>query len=163
MKIVSVLAFVLAAVIVFPGSVAGQEQKASADGLGWMAGCWELNARGGAMVISEQWMKPAGGTLIGMSRTVSGGKTVAYEFIRIVTDAEGISYVAKPSSSKDETVFKIAKSSPTELVFENLAHDFPQRIIYRNGGTDSLNARIEGTKGGKLSGMDIPMKRVKCE
>lgn len=159
---VSILFAILLFVLV-PAGVYAQEQKASTEGLGWMAGCWELNARNGAMVISEQWMKPAGGTLIGMSRTVSGGKTVAWEFIRIVTDADGISYVARPQQNKEETVFKIAKWSPAELVFENLAHDFPQRIIYRNSGADSLSARIEGNKNGKLSGMDIPMKRVKCE
>ena len=143
--------------------LAAQDTKLGADDLKWMAGCWELTARNGAMIISEQWMKPAGGTLIGMSRTVSGGKTVAWEFVRIVTDAEGISYVAKPHQNKEETIFKIAKFSPAELVFENLAHDFPQRIIYRNSGADALFARIEGMKNGKLSGMDIPMKRVKCE
>ncbi len=143
----AVLSFVLV-----PVSAFGQEQKASTDGLGWMAGCWELTARNGTMVISEQWMKPAGGSLIGMSRTVSGGKTVAWEFIRIVTDADGISYVAKPQQNKDETVFKIAKFSPNELVFENPAHDFPQRIIYRNPGPDTLFARIEGMRNWKALG-----------
>lgn len=149
--------------VLLPFLAHAQDQKASTESLGWMAGCWEMSARGGAMVVSEQWMKPAGGTMIGMSRTVSGGKTVAWEFIRIVTDPEGISYVAKPHQNKEETAFKIAKWSATELVFENLAHDFPQRIIYRNGGPDSLFARIEGNRNGKLSGMDIPMRRVKCE
>jgi hypothetical protein len=155
--------FATITIALFPVGISAQEQKASTDRLDWMAGCWEFNTRNGAMVISEQWMKPAGGTLIGMSRTVSGGKTVGWEFIRIVTDADGISYIAKPHQSKDETIFKIAKWSATELIFENLAHDFPQRIIYRNAGADSLFARIEGTRSGKLSGMDIPMKRVKCE
>ena len=135
----------------------------STDNLSWMAGCWELTARNGAMVISEQWMKPGGGTLIGMSRTVNGDKTDSWEFLRIVADAKGLSYIAKPNTNKEETVFKLAKSSATELIFENPANDFPQRIIYRNAGPDSLFARIEGTNNGKLSGMDIPMKRVRCE
>ncbi len=152
-----------AAFVLIPLSAHAQEQKPAVESLGWMAGCWELNARNGAMIVSEQWMKPGGGTLIGMSRTVSGGKTVAWESIRIVTDADGISYIARPHQNKDETVFKIAKWSADELVFENPAHDFPQRIIYRNGGANSLFARIEGTRNGKSSGMDIPMKRVKCE
>jgi len=30
-------------------------------------------------------------------------------------------------------------------VWENLGHDFPQRIIYRKGDDSSLVARIEGT------------------
>lgn len=150
--------------IIFAVSIAANAQVAtSVDGFGWMAGCWEVNSRGGAMLISEQWMKPAGGSLIGMSRTVRNGKTAAFEFVRIVATADGISYIAKPSTNKDETAFKLLKSSATELVFENLAHDFPQRIIYRADKPDSLFARIEGTQNGKLEGMNIPMKRVKCE
>src|SRR5688572_33134414 len=97
--------FAVLSFILVPLSAFAQEQKASTEGLGWMAGCWELTARNGAMVISEQWMKPAGGTLIGMSRTVSGGKTVAWESIRIVTDADGLNYIAKPSTNKEETAF----------------------------------------------------------
>ena len=134
----------------------------SVDSLTWMAGCWELNVPQRQMTIAEHWMKPAGGTLIGMSRTVRGGKTTGFEYIRVETTSEGVDYVAKPSSNKGETRFKLVKSSASEAVFENLAHDFPQRIIYRSQ-PDGLFARIEGTQNGKLNGMDIPMKRVKCE
>lgn len=137
-------------------------QTVSVDSLSWMAGCWELNVPQRQMTIAEHWMKPAGGTLIGMSRTVRGGKTTGFEFIRIVTTVAGIDYVAKPSSNKNETAFKLVKSSAAEAVFENLAHDFPQRIIYKPQ-PDGLFARIEGTQNGKLNGMDIPMKRTKCE
>jgi hypothetical protein len=38
-------------------------------------------------------------------------------------------------------------------VFEDLAHDFPQRVIYERKG-DRLAARIEGMMGGKLEAMD---------
>ena len=145
------------------GCIAGQAQTVAVDSLGWMAGCWELNVPQRKMTIAEHWMKPSGGTLIGMSRTVRGEKTTGFEFIRIVTTDAGIDYVAKPSSNKEETAFKLVKSSATEVVFENLAHDFPQRIIYRSQAPDGLFARIEGTQNGKLSGMDIPMKRAKCE
>lgn len=144
------------------GSMAVRTQAVSVDSLTWMAGCWELNVPQRQMTIAEHWMKPSGGTLIGMSRTVRGGKTTGFEFIRIVTTEMGIDYVAKPSSNKEETAFKLVKASATEVVFENLAHDFPQRIIYRSQ-PDGLFARIEGTQNGKLNGMDIPMKRAKCE
>jgi hypothetical protein len=39
-------------------------------------------------------------------------------------------------------------AGPTEAVFENPGHDFPQRIIYRREG-DSLIARIEGEVDGR--------------
>ncbi|MGH8854313.1 MAG: hypothetical protein ACREWI_08545 [Telluria sp.] len=43
-------------------------------------------------------------------------------------------------------------------MFENPAHDFPQRIIYRRVGDTGLHARIEG----KGKGIDFPMRRTAC-
>lgn len=134
----------------------------SVDGLSWMAGCWELNVPQRQMTISEHWMKPAGGSMIGMSRTVRAGKTTGFEFIRIISADTGLAYIAKPSSNKEETAFPLLRSSESEVVFENLTHDFPQRIIYRRKSPDELAARVEATKDGKVNGMDIPMKRVAC-
>ena len=100
--------------------------------------------------------------MIGSGRTVSGGKAVDYEFLRIVEEADGIYYVAKPTANKEETRFKLTRGSSSEAVFENPAHDFPQRVIYKREG-EKLNARIEGTKDGKTRGIDFPYSRVKCE
>ena len=133
----------------------------SVDSLTWMTGCWELNVPQRQMTIAEHWMRPAGGTLIGMSRTVRGGKTTGFEYIRVETTASGIDYVAKPSSNKDETRFKLVKSSATEAVFENLAHDFPQRISYRLKAGGQLVAAIEGTKNGKTRRMEFNYERTK--
>lgn len=143
-------------------SAIAQDAKLKIEDLNWMAGCWELNVPQRNMTIAEHWMKPAGGTLIGMGRTVVGGKTVSWEALRIITGDTGIDYIAKPSSSKDETAFRLVKWSATEAVFENPQHDFPQRIIYRKDASDALFARIEGNRNGKVSGMDIPMKRATC-
>lgn len=140
-----------------------QEAKPKVEDLAFMAGCWELSVPQRKMTIAEHWMKPSGGSLIGMGRTVVDGKTVSYEFLRIVTGEMGIDYIAKPSSSKDETAFRLSKATAAEVVFENPAHDFPQSIIYKKGDADSLFARIEGMQNGKVNAMDIPMKRIKCE
>ena len=101
--------------------------------------------------------------MIGSSQTVKNGKTVSFEFLRIVNNGQGFAYIAKPSSAQSETAFAFAKMGEKEIVFENLKHDFPQRIIYRSEKQDSLFARVEGMQNGKLAGMDIPMKRVQCD
>lgn len=153
-------------ILVFAALAAGgyvQDKKPGVADLGWMAGCWELNVPQREMIVSEQWMKPAGGSMIGMGRTVVDGKTVSYEYLRIVEVDGDLNYIAKPSQNKEETAFKLARNTAVEVVFENLRHDFPQRIIYRKGEADSLFARIEGMRNGELRGMDIPMKRVRCE
>ena len=101
--------------------------------------------------------------MIGTSQTVRGSETVGYEFLRLADDGHGLSYIARPSNAKEETAFAAVKVTATEAIFENLKHDFPQRIIYRSDKADSLFARIEGMQNGELKGMDIPMKRVKCD
>jgi hypothetical protein len=49
--------------------------------------------------------------------------------------------------------------SEAEIVFEDPAHDFPQRVIYRKNADGSVTARTEGTMNGQLRGVDFPFKR----
>ena len=53
------------------------------DDLAWLAGDWELVS--GPTRIEEHWTRPDGGTLLGMGRTVKGGKTLFFEYLRIET------------------------------------------------------------------------------
>lgn len=152
-------------VLVFVGtlSVSGQGDKPKLDDLKWIAGCWEINQPDKNRFVSEQWMTPLGGAMLGMSRTVRNGKMTGFEQLRIVEDATGIHYISKPSENKEETAFKLVKWSASEAVFENPTHDFPQRIIYRFSKPDYLSARIEGTMNGKSSGFDFPYVKARCE
>jgi hypothetical protein len=134
-------------------------QTAPADKLAWLTGCWAAaDAEAGS---TEQWMAPAGGTLLGMSRTVKNGKTVAWEFLQVREVDGQLAYVAKPHN-QPEASFKLVSQEGSGAVFENPQHDFPQRIIYKREG-DQLHARIEGTSKGKTKGIDFPMRRVGCE
>ena len=56
---------------------AGQQAGPDVDRLSWLSGCW-TQPRGNGLV-EEQWMAPRGGSMLGMSRTVIGGKTVEYD------------------------------------------------------------------------------------
>ena len=126
----------------------------------WLAGCWASVA--GEFGTGEVWTAPAGGTMLGVSRTVRDGKTVEYEFMQIREIAPGrLAYLAHPSGQA-QAAFPLVRSGPGELVFEDPAHDFPQRVIYRLTEPDRLHARIEGTLGGKERGVDFHMKRADC-
>lgn len=128
--------------------------------LSWMAGCWETRPAPG-LSIEEQWMKPAGGLLLGMGRTVRGGRTVFTEFLRIGPVNGKLTYTAR-IGTKGVTDFLLLRLSETEVVFENPTHDFPQRIVYRKSG-DGLSARIEGIDKGKERSEEFAYTRVKCE
>jgi len=135
----------------------GQESLAP---LRWLAGCWEL--RQGARTTLEMWMPPAGGIMLGASRTVAGGVLREFEQVRLSVRDGKIVYTALPSGQR-ETDFTAAAVSDTGFVVENPAHDFPQRISYTRRGTDSLVARIEGNTPRGMRGVDFPMRRVRCE
>jgi hypothetical protein len=100
--------------------------------------------------------------MFGVSRTVRDSKTVAYEFVQIrETAAGGIEFIARPSGQAEAT-FLLVRLSDAEVVFENLAHDFPQRIIYRLQADGYIMGRIEGEIEGEAKAVDFPLQRVDC-
>ena len=149
--------------LAFPAASQTSEKvpTTNVDDLAWISGCWESKDAAKEVRIVEQWMAPEGGAMLGMSRTVRAGKMTGYEFLRIVRDDISVKYVSRPSQNTTDTDFRLLKSSANEVVFENLQHDFPQRIIYRREG-DKLTARIEATSSGKTRGIDFPYRRVAC-
>lgn len=134
---------------------------ATVEPLAWLGGCWA--ADGGEPGSVEHWLAPAGGTLLGVSRTVRNGRTVAHEFMLIRRNAAGtVEYVASPSGQKT-TAFALVRVADGEAVFENLQHDFPQRIVYALTAPGRLAARIEGTTGAGPKVVHFPMTRTRCE
>ncbi len=129
------------------------------ESLRWMAGEWAFERNG--RMVTEHWMAPAGGTMLGMSRTVADGKTVDYEFVVLRIDASGdIFYVVKPLGQA-ETAFKLVRADARTVVFENPLNDFPQRISYTLQDDGTLLAAIEGTRNGKARRVEFPYRAVK--
>jgi hypothetical protein len=58
-----------------------------------------------------------------------------------------------PGGRSPATPFTLKTMARERVVFENAAHDFPQRIIYWRDG-DTLRARIEGAVDGKSRSME---------
>src|SRR5215469_15280526 len=128
-------------------------------GLSWMSGCWA--GEQGALAIEEHWTRPAAGQMMGVARTIRSGKVIQHEFLLIDTDSEGAFYLPRISNGDEPVKFRLTTQSASRAVFENPAHDFPQRILYRKteGG---LFARIEGKQNGRDRAVDFPMKAVPC-
>lgn len=130
-----------------------------ATDLSWLRGCWTLTSPDGS-VTQEHWLPPAGGALLGVSRTVADGRMVSHEFLSIAAVDGRLVYVARPSG-QPETAFPVVTASDTEVVFENPTHDFPTRIVYRKGKNGTVSARIEGTLDGAPQAMDFPYQRCR--
>ena len=126
--------------------------------LAWLQGCWEAASAAGS--VEEQWMAPRGGSMLGMSRSVRRDALKEYELLVIRERGSSLVYVAHPSGQPSA---EFVSSSVTEhgVVFENPAHDFPQRIGYERDGS-SLQAWIEGLRQGNLRRVEFAYHRTAC-
>ena len=134
--------FALLAMMLLTGSATA----ATVDDLRWMAGSW-VGTKNGTR-SEEHWSAPRGGILIGMHRDVKNGHAVGFEFFRIQAHEGIVTYFTQPGG-RPATPFRAKELGSRRVVFENAAHDFPQRIIYWQSKPRELHARIEGTIDGK--------------
>lgn len=139
-------------------STAGAQTTAIAD-LAWLQGCWEM--REGDRLVEERWMPPRAGSMLGVGRTTRGSKLVEHEYI-VLTERDGrLAYEAHPSGQAAAT-FMSRPVSGREVVFEDPAHDFPQRVGYKSTGPGQMLAWVEGTSGGKTRRIEFPYRLVNC-
>lgn len=115
--------------------------------LAWLQGNWE-NKEGEAYLF-ENWVINSDGSLTGTAYTLENTDTTFSEKVKLAFSTDGIYYQVNVQGS-DSTSFKLVECKKQEAVFENLEHDFPQRILYKLVNKDSLYARIEGLIDGKM-------------
>ncbi len=142
-------------------SICAPASAQKVTGLAWLAGCWTSEGREAGS--GEQWTQPAGATMLGMARTVKAGKTVDFEFMRIHEAPDGrLLFTAIPSGQPGAT-FTQVRMTDSEIVFENTAHDFPQRVTYRRQDEARVMASIEGMRKGVKRVVEFPLLRTRCE
>ena len=137
---------IAAALIAF--AVAPAAHAAPADDvakLGWMAGAWIQEKDG--VTVRETWLPPLGGAMAGVGQTNRPGRAAFIEFVKITVEPAGATYTATVPG-QGPVGFLLKPGPDGEAVFENKAHDFPQRVIYRRCGRE-LCAAIEGVMNGK--------------
>ena len=131
-----------AALVVAAPAALAQTPAASLD---WMAGTW-TQVRGDE-VVTETWLGPRNGVLVGANLTAWGNGRKSFEFMRIAETAEGMSFFASPGG-RAPVEFRLAESAERRVVFESADNAYPRRILYWRDG-DAFMARIEGTVRGE--------------
>ena len=151
--------WVACTVAVLIGSGVSVGAQAGIDNVAWMQGCWQQKS--GDRVIEENWTTPLAGAMLGTGRTVRAGKLVDHEFVVLVERDGRLVYEAYPSAQLP-TTFVSKEINVGSIVFEDPAHDFPQRVGYRRVAADRITAWIEGTVGGKTRRQEFSYRRVEC-
>jgi len=133
-------------------------QPDSTSDLSWLAGCW--SGHGGV----ECWLAPLDGVMLGVNRgPARADKPPTFEFLRIVSDNDGIVFHASPGGRYPPTPFRAVEIGESRIVFANPDHDFPQRITYwLDAGDDkTLRARVEAKEtNGEWQGFEMVWTRA---
>jgi hypothetical protein len=125
--------------------IAASDDRPSIADLGWMSGHWTTAT--GDEWTEEYWLAPRAGLMIGLSRAGRGQSAADWEFLRLEADAQGVPvYWASPRGGA-AVGFRLVGADESSAVFENPAHDFPQRVVYRRSG-EEMTATISALDGG---------------
>lgn len=108
--------------------------------------------------MREQWSGPEAGVMLGTTRFFRDGALVDWEFARLEETDSATVLWPYPKGVRSARGFPLVRAG-AEVVFENLAHDFPVRIVYRKLGPDHVAPRIEGRDG---QGPGWELRRVPC-
>jgi len=125
--------------------------------LSWMAGTWTQETNG--VVVRETWLAPKDGVMGGVGQTNRPGRKPFVEHVKISAEPAGATFTAM-LPGQPPTAFVLLPGKDGEAVFENKAHDFPQRVFYRRCGED-LCAGIEGLVKGELKREEWRYTRVR--
>ena len=122
----------------------------------WMAGSW-IEEKGEAW-SEEYWTAARGGIMLGVARNGTGTRLAMWEATQIRLNKDGkLAFYAMPRGAP-ASEFPMVSQSGTAIIFENKAHDYPQRIRYWRDGA-LLKAEISLADGSKAHGWTMQRMR----
>jgi hypothetical protein len=103
-------------------------------GLSWLAGSWRSDT------LLAHYSSPEGNLILSMSKHLDGGQAVFFEFERFQMNEGRVVYTPYPGGRQSSDTFPMVEHDPAarRAVFENPAHDFPQRFIFHRRDDDRL-------------------------
>lgn len=125
-----------------------------------LQGTWTMNSNRG--MLYEHWRLQDDSTLLGKSFKIApAGDTLVLEEVTLALRRQTIVYMPQVRGQNNgETVtFKLVSTTNDTYVFDNPAHDFPQRVIYELPKNDKLHAWIEGMDKGSYRKSDYYFKK----
>jgi hypothetical protein len=125
-------------------------------------GTWQMKDEGGGTMY-EEWHKLSDSLYNGENYTIEKGKKQLFESVQLKYVKGVLCYAptVKDQNEGKEIVFPLKEISDDgkKFIFENLEHDFPQRIIYHFKNKSTLDARVEGNVEGKERSSDFHFTR----
>jgi hypothetical protein len=131
---------------IFLLSACSTTEETEVNSLKWMLGKWQSSTEEG--ILYEEWEKVNDSTYSGHAYAITPEGDTTFSETAEITKINGAITYSVTVNEESTTDFALVDNQDI-AVFENVDHDFPQRIIYQKLAKDSLFARIEGTVDGE--------------
>lgn len=120
-----------------------------------LVGRWEEKADSSDHI--EVWTRESENTIWGRGFVLDRNDTTFIEYLAIQPVNDTLSYLARVSSRFTGEIvrFPVKSQSSKKIVFENLNHDFPQRIVYELKNDSVLDVFVEGPENGVVRRIDF--------
>lgn len=129
-------------------SFASCVDSAKIENLEWMLGTWE-GLDDNELMFVEVWERGTGNSFVGKGATITpDGDTLFKETLKIELVEGTPYYVATVPQNPGPVLFKLVEGDKTHAIFENLDHDFPQRIAYTLETKSTMSVKLEGIENG---------------
>lgn len=128
--------------------------------MSWLVGEWENKMPDG--ILTETWTKSNDSTFTGKTLFIKDKDTLHSEEIVLTQKGETLLYIPTVKGQNDNkpVEFKMSETkTENEFAFENLKHDYPQKIVYKKVNETNLVATISGKQQGKQSSESYPMSK----
>lgn len=140
-----VIFFLSVVTMLFSSCRSGEEKI---NELSWLLGTWE-GIDDNELMFVEVWTKGEGTWMNGKGATITpDGDTLFKEVLKIELVEGTPYYVATVPENPGPVLFRLVESDGAHAVFENLDHDFPQRIEYTLQTNSTLFVKLDGIENG---------------
>ncbi|MCZ4243157.1 DUF6265 family protein [Pedobacter punctiformis] len=147
--------------LIFYVTLGAKAQNRLPKAFNFLLGSWEMQTSKGKII--EHWKINTDQNLKGESYRINiKGDSLLTETLTIKKIGKEVFYCSTVTGQNDgkEVCFKLISTKQNTYIFENLTHDFPQRIVYQNQGKDHLLAWIEGAINGQNKKSEFKYKRI---
>ena len=135
--------------------------KNTVDALPWMTGCWQSKSTRDGSVISETWLSPRGGSMLGMGQTYLGSKTLGWEAMRVYDEAGAVKLWLRPGA-RNELTLALEAAGDNFAGFAVKEGETTTKLRYERKSPTELVATFRLEQGENRRGADFTFTKVEC-
>jgi hypothetical protein len=126
----------------------------------FMLGCWRGTGSDGDEI--EERYSVSAHSIVGETSFLHEDKVVQRETTTINVLEDRVVMVPTVDGRPSVSFTLKPMTEEYHAVFENVTHDFPQRILYSSSSDGGLIARVEGNEKGQAKAMEWKMRHIPC-